>query len=137
MAARDFEIRTLSSLTKVFADEDLTESPQRQGSALRDEVFSFQVAYRSSRLRKQVFVDVDTDLAAPVQIREVALIPSELPGTQFDDNVLRTTPGLYPDLLQPMPDGINVPPGQWRAIWITIRVPRRARRQTPRGGPLL
>lgn len=127
MAAKDFEIRTLSSLTKVFADEDLTESSQRQGSALRDEVFSFQVAYRSSRLRKQVFVDVDTDLAAPVQIREVALIPSELPGTQFDDNVLRTTPGLYPDLLQPMPDGINVPPGQWRAIWITIRVPRRAR----------
>ena len=125
MPPTDFQIRVLPSLTKVFGDEPLTDVGSRNGTALRGEVYSFQVAYRSESLRKQIDLEVDSDLAKYIQIREVALVPSDLPGIRFDRHVLRTTPGMYPDLLQPIEEGLTAPPGQWRAVWITLRIPHR------------
>ena len=125
MRAARFETRVLSSLTKVFADEELTAKPFRNASCLLGEVFSFQVAYRSAVRIAGVRVGVDSKLARFIEVRSVGLVPSELPGHAFDDNVLRTTPGLYPDPLYPLTDGLMAFPGQWRSLWVTVRVPRR------------
>ncbi len=57
-------------------------------------------------------------------MRSVGLVPAELTGVAFDDNVLRTTPGLYPDPLYPLEDGVIAFPGQWRSVWGTGRLPR-------------
>lgn len=38
-----FETRSLSSLKKVFSDEDLLEEAYTKGSALYDEVYAFQI----------------------------------------------------------------------------------------------
>lgn len=122
-AAR-FETRVLSSLTKVFADEELAATPFRKASCLLGEVFSFQIAYRSASRIPQLEVDVESKLAGYIEVRSVGLAPSEFPGSAFDDNVLRTTPGLYPDPLYPLADGLMAFPGQWRSVWITVRVPR-------------
>jgi hypothetical protein len=61
-----------------------------------------------------------------ITIRSVSLVPSELPCyPDHDDNVLRTSPGLYPDLLTPMENGdIVLVPEQWRALWITVNPAR-------------
>ena len=112
MRAARFETRVLSSLTKVFADEELTAKPFRNASCLLGEVFSFQVAYRSAVRIEGVRVGVDSKLARFIEVRSVGLVPSELPGHAFDDNVLRTTPGLYPDPLYPLTDGLMAFPGQ-------------------------
>jgi hypothetical protein len=40
-----FETRVLSSLAKVFADEDLKSAQWSTGSMLQNEVYSFQAAY--------------------------------------------------------------------------------------------
>ncbi len=122
----DIQIKCVSSLTKVFPDTDLKEPPYQCGSALRNEVFSFQAAYRSDRLVKRLHVKIDTGSPAlnPL-IHSVGLVPSELPSYgDGDDFVLRNTPGLYPDPLFPITTATELYayPGQWRSLWITLPV---------------
>jgi hypothetical protein len=125
---RDFEVRTLSSLSKVFADEELGDLSVKRGSCLLGEVFSFQVAYRSVSLLKGIEVEVDSNLEEWIEVRSVGLAPAEMVGAMCDDNVLRTTPGLYPDPLFPIAEGCPALPDQWRSLWITVRVPRKGLR---------
>ncbi|SFJ50309.1 protein of unknown function [Paenibacillus sp. UNC496MF] len=117
------ELRCVSSLAKVFADEPLREAPYRRASALENEVASFQVAYRSDALIKGMRVSVRADIEADITLRAVGLAPSELPVyADHDDGVLRTAPGLYPDPLFELPDGAGAAalPGQWRSVWVTV-----------------
>ena len=75
MAPNGLEIRLLSSLTKVFADDALRDKSFKRASCLRGEVFSFQLAYRSQSLRKGLQVEVESSLKKHITIREVLLAP--------------------------------------------------------------
>lgn len=125
MAGSLLQTRMLSSLTKVFADEDLQASAHRRATCLRGEVFSFQLAYRTTTMLRDLQLQVRSRLKRHIQVRVVGLAPAEFHGARVDDNVLRTTPGLFPDPLLPVGDRLPAPPGQWRAIWVTVRVPQR------------
>ncbi len=120
------ETRLLSSLSKVFADEDLKDPAYDRGTALKGEVYSFQLAYRSPDRVQNISVEVESDLGKNVSVRCVGLAPSEFPCyANHDENVLRCSPGLYPDPLWPLDDkdGATALPRQWRALWVTVRVP--------------
>ncbi|WP_257350230.1 DUF4091 domain-containing protein [Pseudalkalibacillus decolorationis] len=122
---QELETRCLSSLVKVFADEELQEPASKRGSALLNEVYSFQVAYRNDgTILSSIKVSAETDFQESLSIRSVGLIPCELPCYHDpDDNILRSTPGLYPDPLYPLDDnGITGLPNQWRSVWITVNV---------------
>ena len=126
------ETRLLSSLSKVFADEELTDPAVAKGSCLRGEVFSFQLAYRSPVSVKGIEIEIESSLQRYIDVRVVGLVPAEFLGAHFDDDVLRTTPGLYPDPLYGLESGIDALPGQWRALWVRVRVPpRRVQGQHP------
>ncbi|CAG7595265.1 hypothetical protein PAESOLCIP111_00032 [Paenibacillus solanacearum] len=117
------QTRCLSSLTKVFADEELAESAFGRATAFLNETYSFQVAYCANLLVKPLFVSVASELGDRVSVRTVGLAPSELPCFHdYDEHVLRTTPGLYPDPLYPYDavEGIAGIPGQWRSVWIQV-----------------
>lgn len=120
------ETRCLSSLAKVFADEEPQEQPFLRASALENETFAYQIAYRLSgnpRSLRHVRVRVESELRERITVRSVGLAPSELPCYgDHDEHVLRTQPGLYPDPLYPISptEGIIVPPDQWRSLWITV-----------------
>jgi len=117
------KIKVLSSLAKVFADEELRDEQWSRGSMLSNEVYSFQVAYRwSGGIVKNVQVEVVSELAPWIEVFSVGLIPSEMPCyVDHDDNILRSTPGLYPDILIPLDEnGITLLPEQWRSLWVTI-----------------
>lgn len=119
------ETRCLSSLVKVFADGELRDSAVTEGTALFNEVYSFQVAYkRIGSLLKGINIRVESDFNEAITLREVGLVPSEFPMYHnHDDNILRIEPGLFPDPLYPLEeDGVSGLPGQWRSIWITIDV---------------
>ena len=91
-----------------------------------NEVYSFQAAYYSSRFIRSLRVRVEADplLKPYITARSVGLSPSELPvNDAWDSQYLRTTPGLYPDPLYPLPQELKLPPGQWRSIWITVWLP--------------
>ncbi|UVI30756.1 DUF4091 domain-containing protein [Paenibacillus spongiae] len=127
---KQFETRSISSLIKVFADEDLQAPPFTRASALAGETFSFQVAFRSSLTAKYVIrAEAESGIAADLSVRSVGLAPSEFPiYGNHDGNLLRSTPGLYPDPLFPL-DAIGelvAPPQQWRAVWVTARLHQNA-----------
>lgn len=118
-----FETRCLSSLTKVFADEELKEESFYQASALLNETYSFQVAYRKSgRHFDKINVRVEGELQDITQVRSVGLAPSEFPCYHdHDENVLRSTPGLYPDPLYSLDESpLKALPNQWRSVWVTV-----------------
>lgn len=120
-----FETRLLSSLAKVFADEELKDPVFAQGSALLGESYAFQVAYRRNGWGvRPLRVRAESALGERVSIRAVGLVPSEMPCyADHDDNVLRTTPGLYPDPLYPLETvELSANPGQWRSVWVTVEV---------------
>ncbi|MDN3954858.1 DUF4091 domain-containing protein [Sporolactobacillus laevolacticus] len=119
---QQFEVRLLSSLSKVFADEPLTDEPYNKATALQNEVFSFQLAYFSDTLIKDIQLNINSELKDVITLRSVGLVPSQLPyRDRYDEFTLRTTPGLYPDPLYPMDQkGIMALPGQWRSLWVTV-----------------
>ncbi|GAB6988559.1 DUF4091 domain-containing protein [Paenibacillus pini] len=114
----------LSSLTKVFADEKPIAQSYTRASALYGETFSFQIAFTSDVLFKNISIEVKSTLVHHIGIRSVGLVPSELPcASNHDGDVLRTAPGLYPDPLYELDQQpISSIPNQWRSIWIHIVV---------------
>lgn len=126
-----FKTRVVSSLVKVFADEELTEQAYQKGSALWNETYSFQIAYRHSGwILKNIQVKVESDLTSAIKLRTVGLVPSEFPMyPDHDDDILRNTPGLYPDPLYEIDEkeGVIAFPNQWRSIWVTVDVDERVK----------
>ncbi|MGE7612088.1 DUF4091 domain-containing protein [Paenibacillus sp. NPDC101420] len=121
-APQPFQTMLLSSLVKVFADEVPNHEPYHSATALVGETFSFQVAYTSDTLLKNIEVEIKSSLPDLICIRSVGLVPSEMPCFKnHDDDVLRTTPGLYPDPLYTLDQqSISSIPGQWRSLWVAI-----------------
>lgn len=119
-----FEIRSLSSLSKVFLDQDLLDSEVKSGTALWNEVYSFQVAYRSQETLKNIRISVQSDWSPYTRLRTVGHAPSELPTYPNPDaGYLRTSPGLFPDILVPLAEGAHAVAGQWRSVWVTVDLP--------------
>jgi hypothetical protein len=118
----ELKLKTVSSLEKVFADEELHAPVLKGASALRGEVFSFQLACWSD-LSAELTVEVDSPFEN-IEIRETALVPCEVPADEPGEkpDLLRTTPGLYPDPLMPIDQKIKVVQKQWRTIWVTVRI---------------
>lgn len=123
------EIRPVSSLSKVFPDADPGAAYIR-GSALRGEVYSFQIAYRAPRLTKELSVKADAgNLTGALRVCRVGLVPAELTGYgDGDDFLLRTAPGLYPDPLYPIKEQetLTAYPYQWRSLFCSLEIPEDA-----------
>lgn len=120
--SRKLKVICVNSLEKVFPDSIPAESKEKI-SVLWNETASFQVAYYLDAARYiHGKVTVDTELS--YRIRKVSLVPVNYPcHKKRDNNYLRTTPGLYPDLLEELKDGeLLFVPDQWKSIWIDIEV---------------
>ena len=102
----NFETRCIHSLVKVFADEALREEPCQRGSALIGEYYSFQVAYRSELLMKNIRVSIESELVDDITVRSVGLAPSELPNYDDHDDFYVELPRVY----------TPIPCIRWKAI---------------------
>ncbi|BBH24158.1 hypothetical protein Back11_55030 [Paenibacillus baekrokdamisoli] len=123
------ETKCLHSLEKVFPDDDRNESPYSRATALRGEQFSFQVAYRnqSQHTLRNITARVSSGLSglsAKLSIRHVGLVPSEFPCyPDHDEHIIRSSAGLFPDPLHPIPEsGLHMPAQQWRSVWISVEL---------------
>lgn len=116
----------LSDLEKVFLDERPTEYTGKF-SMLRGDQLSFQTAFfmdttRENGYARNVQVKISSPLEQWISVTQVKCVPSRYPvANSADGNFLRTTPGLYPDLLVPLPEeGVRMLPRCWNAVWIQI-----------------
>lgn len=106
-----FKLKVVSSLEKLFVDQKIDEfEPLTKLSVLRGERFSFQLAYTfdssdGTRLHAAArpTLDFSGELFEYSNMRLVQSIPVSKPinNAGTDDNYLRTTPGIYPDVLVP------------------------------------
>lgn len=121
-----YEMKLLSSLVKVFQDETPVYRPECQVlSALWGETVSFQVAYTGDFfMRERLAVQVVSPIADHVCVRTVEQVPvGRATNGIVDDNYLKTTSGLYPDLLRDLKDGkAIVCSNQWRSLWVDVEV---------------
>lgn len=102
------KFKLVSSLEKCFLDEDInTKAEFTSGSCLKNEFFRFGICYKNenySEIPKPVRLTVNSQLGDRISISRVEHLPVKFPvynqHEKFD--FLRTTPGLYPDLITPV-----------------------------------
>ena len=128
--------KIVSSQEKIFMDDRIEAfAALDKISVLQGERLSLQflstyrataetpVLYRKERIPLQV----QGSLSSLATLRDVRQVPVTLPcyPENRDDNFLRTTPGLYPDLLTPLQyDGsVTVQPDVLSAVWVELPIP--------------
>ena len=120
----ELKMKLLSSLEKVFLDVEPVEKPEHgKVSGFRNEIISFQAAYM---LTDAPVCYVNVDIVSPikdwVRVRSVKHVPVRFPiYPDSTSNYLRTTPGLYPDLLSDIrPHSLRAYWNQWDSLWIDV-----------------
>lgn len=104
-----------SSLEKIFPDEAPADRGFSGFSLLQGEYGAFQIAFHSDR-KQTLSVEVESDLAVrSFQVDCVSVVNLCEHG---DDDYVRKTPGLYPDVLRPC-SGVTAD-GTVRALWFEI-----------------
>ncbi len=123
----NFLCRAVSSLEKIFGEDPCIKGDTyKGGSALQGEVYSFQLAYRSEHWGPfWGKIEIESELKEFITLREVAMAPAE--HLAYDwlraDAVIKTTPGLYPDILLPIGEKYKFPIRQSRSLWVTLEIP--------------
>lgn len=125
--------KLVSSQEKAFIDESIDKFRALQKiSALGGERLSVQILYVDEGepyLPRRPFCDliVSGELAEFVTVRDVRNVPVDRPLQPWavDEGYLRTTPGIYPDLLTPMRYGgkVVISQDKLRSLWIEIAIP--------------
>lgn len=124
--------RLVSSLEKPILEDNILQFKElKKIRILKNERASFQLLYTRNEvsdhnIRAFVRPVVKSELAEYITMRSLVNIPSTLAAypDRLDTNYLKTTPGLYPDLLQPVHNkgDISVFYNQLRSLWFELDV---------------
>lgn len=122
----EFTFKLLSSLDKVFQDQEpLEQKDLPLPSGFQNETTSFQAAYRMTGA--EPWVDFRVEIISPlkdhIRVRQVRQVPVQFPiYDNCDTDYLRTSPGLYPDLLSvPHLASLYAFPGRWGSLWFDVQ----------------
>lgn len=126
-------IKAVPSYEKCFFDESLdTKQTLESASCLRGEEFHFEVVFTTEDspawlLGEVVTLAVKSPLAEEITFERVEQVPVRFPcyPLRSDEDYLRKTPGLYPDLLVPVCPGdpVEVPFRALASLYVTVCVP--------------
>ncbi len=120
-----YELKIVSALEKIFSDESkIFDYNYTQMSALKGETVSFQVIYTyDGKFTDYAKFEIISPRKESIRVREVVCVPCRYAAHKdFDENYLRTKPGLYPDLLIDLTDSVSVVPNQWKSLWIDFEI---------------
>ena len=126
-----FKAKLVSSQEKIFIDDSIDKYQKLERfSVLMGERFSVQLIYvdegEDYTLERRPFVDLTLggSVAKFASVRDVRNVPVDRPinPEHHDDQYLRKTAGIYPDLLTPLRYGGKVVIGRdkLRALWIEV-----------------
>jgi hypothetical protein len=113
--------RILSSLVKVFPNETPVAGEISGVECFLNETVSFQVAFTETDLAASypAQIIIDSPIKKYIRLRAVRLIPLLSPFSPADGNYLKSSPGMYPDLLSDVKNNwIRIYGGQWHSVWI-------------------
>ena len=133
MSDKMCRVKLLSSLAKVFTDEEPKAQPEcTRLTGLWGETVSFQIACtRRGYSGAELEVKVVSDLAEHIRVRTVEQVPVNRAagisgdGRILDDNFLKTTAGMYPDLLKDIVDNkVLFRSWRWSSLWFDVEITR-------------
>lgn len=107
----------LSSMAKVFLDEEPKSCVKISNiSAFKNEKAAFQFAFASDEDTGEICFEISENL----KVYRVLSVPSvKAASDDIDDYYLRTTPGLYPDILRPYNgEYFRIPHNTWMSFYI-------------------
>ena len=109
------EIKVLSSLSKVFDDEICNENTVGSLTGLKGEKLSFQIAIKSDNSCK-VQLASNND---KVSFYNIGFVPAKLAAPKGHDNyyIRGAKQGLYPDLLIPNANEVELKKDEWVSVW--------------------
>lgn len=114
------KIIPLSSLIKVFSDEEPTAQPFTKLSCLSNEIVQLQVAFCNDS-DCEVNVKVDCKFKDCINVYYVEEIYSKNPVHALQDNyTLRKKSGYFPELLRPLDGCFNAKANKWNSIWLEV-----------------
>lgn len=112
-----FKTYILSSLAKVFLDEEPKNCIEiKEISAFKNEKAAFQFAFSSEKSYEDIHLEISENL----NVYKVLSVPSvKAVSDDIDEYYLRTTPGLYPDILRPYSgESFNITHNTWISFWV-------------------
>ena len=114
-------------LEKCFLDEKIDSKKEIKSiSMLRNERLSFEFAYTTDGYSPKAYCDLklENPFGENLKLFKIEQVPVFMPAYPggYDDNYLRTEPGLYPDLLLPLDEKLPfvVVYNQLRSVLVTI-----------------
>ncbi len=113
----------LSSLEKVFIDREPTAQRFNKASALKSELFHFQLAFSIEEEEREILkLKINSELEVDAYV--VQSVASQLPVYQnrHDDDNLGTKPTLFPDLLTEFTQDVTISKGLWKSLWFEVLV---------------
>lgn len=121
----NIEVKTLSSLEKVFPCGEISAKEYTEFSCLKGEIFSYQTAYRITGIdRIAAKVEIKSPLSEYIKVYTVNNVPMGKPAyPTSDDYYLTKDVCLVPDLLEEYPGVFSLLYNQWRTLWIEVSVP--------------
>ena len=127
------KFKIVSSLEKAFIDESIDKYEAIEKlSVLRGERFSLQLLYTYEEdeeefYQQRLYPELSGPLAKYVTLHTVHSVPviQAVTYSRIDDNYLRTTPGLYPDMLEPLHYNgeFRVRRGCLESVWMEFNIP--------------
>ena len=128
MVSKDFVFLQLSSLNKVFLDENHMALSEVKGTyALKGERVSYQILYTGGAERwTACSYSICADERIKVSTFRVGNVPCEVPAfsNETDCHYLRTAPGLYPDVLYPdSSKSIDIKRENKHSLFVTAEIP--------------
>ena len=128
-----FKTKLVSSQEKIFLDQKVEDfEALKEITALGGEHLSVQLLYVDEGepyLPRRPFCDlkITGPLAEYITVRDVRNVPVDRPAMPWaiDEGFLRTTPGIYPDILTPLRYGgkVIVAQDKLRSLWMEIQIP--------------
>lgn len=119
------QVRTLSSLAKVYPDRDLDlKDILNNGCMLRNEAYSFQTAFKFTSAFQggvNITLDVPDELKPYTTVRAVDYVPCDVPMYEATlSQCDHPEPGLFPDILRNLPPIHWAYSKSWRSVFITV-----------------
>ena len=110
----------LSSLVKVFSDEEPKSKPFKGMSLFKNERASVQVAI-CAESDCEVSIMIESTLENNIKMYIVEEIYSGMAtGRAQDDYTLRRESGNFPELLRPTDGNIKLKAGKWTSLWLEL-----------------
>lgn len=121
------QVKQQSSLEKVFSDAGAFGPEYLRASALRGEELAYQIVLRKKTGggMSPFTWSLDSPLKEWIRVFRVEQVPCGLPAypDRNDEDYLSRKPGLFPDLLCPLGEQVEISSFENTTLWINIALP--------------